>query len=85
MSIKRSVMLLVSGAALTAAVATPSFAASDQASTDTPRAHRAAQIIVHPRNRPLGPNAVRECQAWLEKEYRVSGPVIVPRERCYWR
>ncbi|MBI4275677.1 MAG: hypothetical protein HY659_13360 [Rhizobiales bacterium] len=31
-----------------------------------------------------GPNAVRECRSWLEPEARVSGPVIVPRMRCWW-
>jgi len=30
------------------------------------------------------PNAVRQCYSWLEREYRVSGPVIVPQMRCWW-
>jgi hypothetical protein len=31
-----------------------------------------------------GPNAVRQCTAWLATEYRPSGTVIVPRTRCWW-
>lgn len=40
------------------------------------------RIIIHPRH--LGPNAKRYCRSWLAKEYRVSGPVIVPQMRCWW-
>jgi hypothetical protein len=36
-----------------------------------------------PYNYP-GPNAVRECKAWLAVEHRPSGTVLVPRERCWW-
>jgi len=36
-----------------------------------------------PYNYP-GPNAVRECNAWLAVEHRPSGTVLVPRERCWW-
>ena len=31
-----------------------------------------------------GPGAVRECTSWLAPENRASGPVIVPRMRCWW-
>jgi hypothetical protein len=31
-----------------------------------------------------GPNAHRDCTAWLEPEWRPSGTVIVPRTRCWW-
>jgi hypothetical protein len=31
-----------------------------------------------------GPGAVRQCTSWLATENRVSGPVIVPRMRCWW-
>jgi hypothetical protein len=48
-------------------------------------AQRRTRITVYPQDRPLGPNSKRECQAWLEKEYRVSGTVIVPRQRCWWQ
>ena len=29
-----------------------------------------------------GRNAKRHCRSWLAKEYRVSGPVVVPQMRC---
>jgi hypothetical protein len=41
-------------------------------------------VIIYPRHSRLGPNAKRQCRAWLEQEYRVSGPVIVPRQQCWW-
>lgn len=31
-----------------------------------------------------GPNAVRQCVAWLATEHRPSGTVVVPRRRCWW-
>ncbi len=31
-----------------------------------------------------GPNAVRQCEAWLQPEYRPSGTVLVPYRRCWW-
>jgi hypothetical protein len=31
-----------------------------------------------------GPNAVRVCQSWLQREFRLSGPVITPQMRCRW-
>lgn len=42
------------------------------------------KITIHPRHRKLGPNAKRQCRAWLAQEYRVSGTVIVPRQQCWW-
>ena len=47
-------------------------------------AQRRPQVTIHPRHRALGPNAKRYCRAWLAREYRVSGPVIVPRQQCWW-
>jgi len=41
------------------------------------------RITIHPRHQP-GPNSKRHCEAWLQKEYRVSGPVITPQMRCWW-
>ena len=41
-------------------------------------------VTIHPRYRGLRPNAKRQCRAWLAQEYRVSGPVIVPRQQCWW-
>jgi hypothetical protein len=32
-----------------------------------------------------GPGFVRQCSSWLAPENRVSGPVIVPRMRCWWQ
>jgi hypothetical protein len=31
-----------------------------------------------------GPNAVRQCTDWYATEYRPSGPVLVPKMRCWW-
>jgi hypothetical protein len=42
------------------------------------------RVTIYPRHRALGPNAKRHCRAWLAQEYRVSGTVIVPRQRCWW-
>ena len=55
------------------------------AERDLSAQERRARITIYPRNRYLPPNAKRYCDSWLEKEYRVSGTVIVPRMRCYWR
>jgi hypothetical protein len=48
-------------------------------------AQRRASITVTPGRSTPGPNATRHCDAWLEKEYRPSGTVVVPRMRCVWR
>ena len=32
-----------------------------------------------------GPGFVRECSSWLTPENRLSGPVIVPKMRCWWQ
>ena len=37
------------------------------------------RVTIYPRHR-----AERHCRSWLTKEYRISGPVIVPRMRCWW-
>jgi hypothetical protein len=37
-------------------------------------------VTIHPRH-----SARRYCRSWLAKEYRVSGPVVVPRMRCWWQ
>ena len=42
------------------------------------------RVTIYPRHRKLGPNAKRQCRFWLAQEYRVSGTVIVPRQRCWW-
>lgn len=42
------------------------------------------QLRVYRNGAYLPPNAVRECNSWLEQEFRPSGTVIVPRMRCRW-
>lgn len=72
---------LLAALVLIAAAIAPAAAQS----VDRPRQSAQARphITIHPR-RPLGPNAKRHCRAWLAQEYRVSGPVIVPRQQCWW-
>ena len=38
------------------------------------------RVTIYPRHEPK-----RYCRSWLETEYRLSGPVVVPRMRCSWR
>jgi hypothetical protein len=42
------------------------------------------RITIYRRSVYPRPNAVRQCYSWLQREYRVSGPVIVPQMRCWW-
>lgn len=46
---------------------------------------RRPHIVIRPRRIAPGPNSKRYCRFWLAKEYRVSGPVIVPQQQCWWR
>ena len=48
-------------------------------------AQRRPHVTIYPRQRALSPNAKRYCRFWLAREYRVSGPVIVPAQYCWWR
>jgi hypothetical protein len=48
------------------------------------RARTRIRVYRYPGSYP-GPNAVRECRAWYAEEYRLSGPVVVPHMRCWWR
>jgi hypothetical protein len=49
------------------------------------RAHAPAHIRVHPLAQSYpGPDAVRQCTAWLAPEFRPSGTVIVPKMHCWW-
>ena len=44
-------------------------------------------IDLYPRPYPYdwpGPLAKRDCVAWLAAQSRPSGPVVVPRQRCWW-
>jgi hypothetical protein len=38
------------------------------------------RVTIHPRS-----EAKRYCRARLVKEFRISGPVIVPRTYCWWQ
>lgn len=46
---------------------------------------RRPHIVIRPRRIEPGPNSKRYCRFWLAQEYRVSGPVIVPQQQCWWR
>jgi hypothetical protein len=59
-------------------------AAEFSASTQELAAQSRPRITIHPRRTHPGPNVKRYCRSWLAKEYRVSGPVIVPQMRCWW-
>jgi hypothetical protein len=60
-------------------------AASDGGRAQDLSAQRRTSITVYPRRVTPGPNATRHCNAWLAREYRASGTVIVPRMVCVWR
>lgn len=75
---------LIGAAAFMAAIIATSLAfAQDEPGSTRKR----TRIVIHPRSYPaeLPPSAKRYCNSWLEKEYRVSGPVIVPRMQCWWQ
>ena len=58
--------------------------ATDLSAQSQPRRAR-TRIRVYPRPYSYpGPNAVRECRAWLAIKHRPSGTVAVPRMRCWW-
>jgi hypothetical protein len=48
-------------------------------------AGRRPHIVIRPRRLEPGPNSKRYCRFWLAQEYRVSGPVIVPAQQCWWQ
>ena len=79
---KISVVLLV---LLVSLVGGGAFAATDNDSSNDISGQRRPRITVYPRPSYPGPYATRHCDSWLEKESRVSGAVVVPRMRCYWR
>jgi hypothetical protein len=58
---------------------------SARASTREFAAQSRPRITIYPRRVVPGPRATRQCRAWLVQEYRVSGPVIVPRQQCWWQ
>jgi hypothetical protein len=86
--------LIANGPLAAEPVSPTSAAASARAQADPPR-RAPPRIIITPRQPsatpyPLpgaafpGPGHVRDCVAWLEEEPRLSGTVIVPRQRCGW-
>ncbi len=58
--------------------------AAAEVSTHELAAQSRPRVTIHPRRIRPGPNAKRYCRSWLAKEYRVSGPVIVPQQYCWW-
>lgn len=72
-------VLLASPASAVAQTRPGASSGSAEFSAQTSRRPR---ITVYPRRRTRA--AKRHCRSWLAKEYRVSGPVIVPRMRCWW-
>ncbi len=83
-SMIRQTALLLVALALPLGV-TQTAAADSGGYTHELSAQKRPHITIYPRSRPLGPNAKRYCRAWLAQEYRVSGPVIVPRQYCWWQ
>jgi hypothetical protein len=67
------------------AVAQNAVATQNGDSAAPRRTHPPARIRVHPLPQSYpGPDAVRQCTAWLAPEYRPSGTVIVPKMHCWW-
>ena len=81
MAVKRQIVRLLGAGLLVAAMTAPTVAAAQ--SGEGVRRER-PRISVSPRHRYLPPHAKRACDSWLQKEYRVSGTVIVPQMRCRW-
>jgi hypothetical protein len=80
---RRSLAGLVLALGVTAAM--PAFA--DSLSTVTTHeltAQTRPHITIYPRRGYVSPNAKRQCRSTLVQDYRVSGPVIVPKMRCWW-
>jgi hypothetical protein len=85
MAVKLHILRLMGAGLLAAAITVPIWAPTAAAaqSGDGVRRER-PRISVSPRHRYLPPHAKRACESWLQKEYRVSGTVIVPMMRCRW-
>ena len=77
------IAIMATAFALGLAIIQPAAAAPGDQRQDL-SAQRRPKITIYPRHRKLGPNAKRQCRFWLAQEYRVSGTVIVPRQRCWW-
>lgn len=88
-----SLALLVGLTGLTpvqaASVKRDGVAAAQQAPTDlsaqSRRRRGPTRLRVYREYDYPGPNAVRQCEAHYEQEFRQAGTVIVPRMRCWWQ
>lgn len=83
------IFVLVSEGVMPAQAGSPNCADSDSACRGSLSQEFAAQkkrprVVIYGRRSYPGPNAVRQCRSWLAREYRVSGPVIVPQMYCWW-
>jgi len=78
---RAGLIVLVGLAAATPAISYAGASDTREMSAQTAR----PRVTITPRTRSLGPNAKRYCRSWLEKEYRVSGTVIVPKMQCWWQ
>lgn len=74
----------VIGVAVSLAVLACGMPARAQAAPGVERPPHRPNIVIRPRRIEPGPNAKRYCRFWLAQEYRVSGPVIVPQQQCWW-
>jgi len=85
-----ALLIAISAGSLVPASASPNdHPAGARAGDESPYVYKSAaqsrpRITIHPRSTYPGRNAKRLCRSWLAKEYRVSGPVIVPQMRCWW-
>jgi hypothetical protein len=71
-----------------AAVKPDNAVAAQPAPTDvsaqTRKRRGPTRLRVYPNYSYPGPNAVRQCEAHYEQEFRQAGTVIVPRMHCWW-
>jgi len=70
--------------AIFAAVSSPAVAANQRDTSAFAQVKRRPHVVIHPRYQRLAPNAKRICRFWLAQEYRPSGTVITPQQRCWW-
>jgi hypothetical protein len=88
MAVAGAVMLALAGLGLwrpAAAQIGAAAPAGESAAAKHVPARAPTRIRVHPLAQSYpGPDAVRQCTAWLAPEYRPSGTVIVPKMRCWW-
>ena len=71
--------------ASTAPRMTPPSVTLTDISAQQRRERRPARVRIHRESRVLGPQHVRDCDAYYVQEHRPSGTVIVPRMNCFWR